>query len=42
MLIEIHAGAGGTESQDWAEILQECILDGLSPKKIALLVYYKK
>ena len=20
--IEIHAGAGGTESQDWAEILQ--------------------
>ena len=20
--VEIHAGAGGTESQDWAEILQ--------------------
>ena len=23
--IEIHAGAGGTESQDWAEMLEECI-----------------
>ena len=24
--IEIHAGAGGTESQDWAEILQRMYL----------------
>ena len=23
--IEIHAGAGGTESQDWADMLEECI-----------------
>ena len=23
--IEIHAGAGGTESQDWAEMLRKCI-----------------
>ena len=23
--LEIHAGAGGTESQDWADISEECI-----------------
>ena len=22
--LEIHAGAGGTESQDWAEMFKEC------------------
>ena len=26
MLLEIHAGAGGTESQDWAQILQRMYL----------------
>ena len=24
--IEVHAGAGGTESQDWAEMLRSCLL----------------
>ena len=23
--LEIHAGAGRTESQDWADMLEECI-----------------
>ena len=23
--LEIHAGAGGTESQDWADMPEECI-----------------
>ena len=30
--IEFHAGAGGTESQDWAEMLDECIWNGLQKK----------
>ena len=35
--MEIHAGAGGTESQDWAEMLKECILNGLKTKGTRLL-----
>ena len=35
--IEIHAGAGGTEAQDWALLLQECTQDGL--KKEVLVSY---
>ena len=34
--IEIHAGTGGTESQDWAEMLKECILNGQIKKIIKL------
>ena len=30
--LEIHAGAGGTESQDWADMLAECIWSGLIRK----------
>ena len=26
--IEIHAGAGGTESQDWADMLRRMYLNG--------------
>ena len=32
--LEIHAGAGGTESQDWADMLAECILNGLIKKNL--------
>ena len=32
--MEIHAGAGGTESQDWAEMLKECILSGLKTRDL--------
>ena len=34
--LEIHAGAGGTESQDRAEMLQECIFDGQLTKILNL------
>ena len=27
-IIEIHPGAGGTEAQDWADMLVACICDG--------------
>ena len=27
-IVSIHPGAGGTESQDWAQMLFECIKDG--------------
>ena len=37
--LEIHAGAGGTESQDWAQILQRMYVDGLSHKILKLLYY---
>ena len=30
--LEIHAGAGGTESQDWAQMLQECTCAGQNEK----------
>jgi len=32
--MEIHAGAGGTESQDWAEMLRRMYLKWLDKKKI--------
>ena len=32
--IEIHAGAGGTESQDWAEMLRRMYLKWADQKKI--------
>ena len=31
--IEIHAGAGGTESQDWAEMLRRMYLKWSAQKK---------
>ena len=31
--MEIHAGAGGTESQDWAEMLRRMYLKWLDKKK---------
>ena len=40
--IEIHAGAGGTESQDWAEILQRMYLRWCDTKVIVMLHYCKK
>ena len=35
--IEIHAGAGGTESQDWAEMLRRMYIKW-SDKKILILI----
>ena len=32
--LEIHAGAGGTESQDWAEMLRRMYLKWFDKKKI--------
>ena len=32
--IEIHAGAGGTESQDWADMLKKCIWNGWKKKNL--------
>ena len=30
--LEIHAGAGGTESQDWAQMFKECTCAGQKEK----------
>ena len=32
--LEIHAGAGGTESQDWAEMLRRMYMKWFDKKKI--------
>ena len=32
--LEIHAGAGGTESQDWAEMLRRMYCKWIEKKKI--------
>ena len=32
--LEIHAGAGGTESQDWADMLRRMYLKWFEKKKI--------
>ena len=36
--LEIHAGAGGTESQDWADMLRRCISNDKT-KKILNIIY---
>ena len=40
--IEIHAGAGGTESQDWAEMLQRMYLRWADTQDNCKVFYYKK
>ena len=35
--IEIHAGAGGTESQDWAEMLRRMYLKWSDIKSLSLI-----
>ena len=35
--IEIHAGAGGTESQDWADMLRRMYLNGQTTKNLNLI-----
>ena len=34
IFLEIHAGAGGTESQDWADMLRRMYLKWFDKKKI--------
>ena len=36
--LEIHAGAGGTESQDWAQMLQRMYMRWSERKKFKLIV----
>ena len=36
--IEIHAGAGGTESQDWAEMLKRMYLKWAQNKKYKAII----
>ena len=35
--IEIHAGAGGTESQDWADMLRKMYINGQIEKILNLI-----
>ena len=37
--LEIHAGAGGTESQDWADMLRRMYMKWASQVKILNLIY---
>ena len=40
--LEIHAGAGGTESQDWAEMLQRMYIRWAEEKKynVSLFIFH--
>ena len=39
--LEIHAGAGGTESQDWAQMLQRMYMRWSERKKFQFKIVYE-
>ena len=38
--LEIHAGAGGTESQDWADMLRRMYMKWFDKKNFIILNYF--
>ena len=40
--LEIHAGAGGTESQDWADMLRRMYMKWFDKKNLNMKLYEHK